>query len=143
MYFTDIFLISGVIHKYNNIPGKIQYKACNNTLRKTPIRHLGKIQYVTHGYFQHLQMSYKIPTTNTLGWIRGDPTTFWKSPFISNFLCSIDRYAVEKRFGRLIFFCEWCLKYWGDFKSRVQRNSSLHIYIQFAHLYNTFFLFFL
>ena len=28
---------------------------------------------------------------------------FWKSLFISNFLCSIDRYAVENRFGRIYF----------------------------------------
>ena len=28
---------------------------------------------------------------------------FWKSAFLSDFLCSIDRYAIENRFGRNYF----------------------------------------
>ena len=28
---------------------------------------------------------------------------FWKSVFLSNFLCLIDRYAIENRFGRNYF----------------------------------------
>ena len=41
--------------------------------------------------------------SNCIGWIHGDPTTFWKSLFLSTFLCSIARSAIENRFGRISF----------------------------------------
>lgn len=45
-----------------NILGKvqyrIQYRICDNILGKKSIGHVGKFQYVTHEYFQHLRTFY-------------------------------------------------------------------------------------
>ena len=118
MWFKDVFVMIRFVVNDNLLWYRTTRKftlslwKSRKTLLQSAVRPTGSIYSLniyllmhTHSvrFIRTRRLHHPYRCCKRYGWIHVDPTTFWKSLFISNFLCSIDRSAVENRFGRIYF----------------------------------------